>query len=110
MHLEGLRVFNYILKPIMQESWSYISWSGSADFFKKIEDIGKISEGPILITANVVGLFPNEPHWAGLEIFFLNEVEAEFLTSQYLQSFLWLRYTDDIFFMVSWRRKTRPVS
>ena len=38
----------------------------------------------------------------------MNEVEAEFLTSQYLQSFVWLRYTDDIFlYMDSGRRKTR---
>ena len=38
----------------------------------------------------------------------MNEVEAEFLTSQYLQSFVWLRYTDNIFLhMDSGRRKTR---
>ena len=30
---------------------------------------------------------------------FMDAVETEFLTSQYLQTFLWLRYTDDIFFI-----------
>ena len=30
---------------------------------------------------------------------FMDEVETEFLKSQELQSFLWLRYIDDIFFM-----------
>ena len=30
---------------------------------------------------------------------FMDEVETEFLKSQELQPFLWLRYTDDIFFI-----------
>ena len=30
---------------------------------------------------------------------FMDAVETEFLTSQYLQPFLWLRYIDDIFFV-----------
>ena len=49
----------------MQESWSYIKDSG--DFLKKIKNIGKISEGAILVTADVVGLYPNILHGVGLE-------------------------------------------
>ena len=143
---------DHILKPIMQESWSYVKDSG--DFLKKVKNIGKIPEGAILVTADVVGLYPSIPHGAGLEALRkrLNEretprvpteelikmadfvlknnlfefnggmkmqklrivigtkfappyactvmdaVELEYLTSQYRQPFLWLRYIDDIFF------------
>ena len=48
---------DYILKAIMQDSWSYIKYSG--DFLKKIESIGKIPEGAILVTAKVIGLYPS---------------------------------------------------
>ena len=37
------------------------------DFLKKIKNIGKITEGAILVTTDVVGLYPNIPHGAGLE-------------------------------------------
>ena len=49
----------------MQESWSYVKDSG--DFLKKIKSIGKIPEGAILVTADVVGLYPSIPNGAGLE-------------------------------------------
>ena len=53
------------LKPIMQKSWSYIKDSG--DFIRKIKNLTDISEGAILVTADVVGLYPSIPHEAGLE-------------------------------------------
>ena len=56
---------DYILKPIMQDSWSYIKDSG--DFLKKIKNIGKIPEGALLVTADVIGLYPSISHEAGLE-------------------------------------------
>ena len=56
---------DYILKPIMQNSWSYIKNSG--DFLKKIKSIGKIPEGAILVTADVIGLYPSISYEAGLE-------------------------------------------
>ena len=56
---------DYILKPIMQDSWSYIKDSG--DFLKKIKSIGKIPDGSILVTADVIGLYPSISHEAGLE-------------------------------------------
>ena len=46
----------YILKPIMQNRWSYIKDSG--DFLKEIKNIGKIPEGALLVTADVFGLYP----------------------------------------------------
>ena len=36
-------------------------------FFKNIKNIGKIPEGAILVTADVVGLYPSIPDGAGLE-------------------------------------------
>ena len=41
---------------------------------------------------------------------FMDEVETEFLKSQELQPFLWLRYIDDIFYMGLWRREAHSVS
>ena len=56
---------DYILKPIMQDSWSYIK--GSGDFLKKIKNIGKIPEGTILVTAGIIGLYPGISHRTKLE-------------------------------------------
>ena len=44
------------LKIIMQESWSYIK--DSADF---INEIGDILKNVIVVTADVVGLYPSIP-------------------------------------------------
>ena len=49
----------------MQSGWSYIKDSG--DFLKKIKNIGNIPENAILVTADVVGLYPNIPHSAGIK-------------------------------------------
>ena len=48
---------DYILKPIMQESWSY-------DCEK---NIGKVPDGAIVVTAVVVGLYLSITRRAGLE-------------------------------------------
>ena len=50
----------------MQSGWSYIKDSG--DFLKKIKNVGNIPENAILVTADVVGLYPNIPHNAGLKV------------------------------------------
>ena len=53
------KVFEYLdflHKPFMQDSWSYIKDIG--DFLKKIKHLGKISESAILVTANIFGLYP----------------------------------------------------
>ena len=52
-------------KPIMKKSWSYIKDSG--DFIRKIKNLTDISVGTILVTADVVCLYPSIPHQAGLE-------------------------------------------
>ena len=49
----------------MQDSWSYVKDYG--DFLKKIRNIGKIPEGAILVTANVIGLYPSISHEVSLE-------------------------------------------
>ena len=53
------------LKPVMQEGDSYIKDTG--DVFNKIKNINAIPENAILVTADVVGLYPSIPHQAGLE-------------------------------------------
>ena len=47
---------DYILKLIMQDTWSYIKDSG--EFLKEIKNTDKIPEGALLVTANVFGLYP----------------------------------------------------
>ena len=46
---------DYILKPIMQDRWSYIK--DSSDFLKEIKNIGKIPELAVSVTADVFGLY-----------------------------------------------------
>ena len=41
---------------------------------------------------------------------FMDEVELEFLKSQELQPFLWLRYIDDIFFLYGLMEKKSSLS
>ena len=49
----------------MQESWSYIKDSG--DFLKKIKNISQIPGRAILVTADVIRLYPSISHGASLE-------------------------------------------
>ena len=49
----------------MQRGRSYIKDSG--DFLKKIKNLGSLPENAILVTADVVGLYPSTPHEAGLQ-------------------------------------------
>ena len=58
------KFLDYQLKSIMQKGKSYIKDSG--DFINKIKTIENIPEGAILVTADVVGLYPSIPHEAGL--------------------------------------------
>ena len=52
------------LKPVMQEGMSYIK--DSNDFKHKIRDLKDIPNDALLVTADVVGLYPSIPHEAGL--------------------------------------------
>ena len=49
----------------MQSSKSYIK--DSRDFIRKIKDIHYIPSNPILVTADVVGLYSSIPHDSGLK-------------------------------------------
>ena len=50
----------------MQSSWAYIKDSG--DFLRKIKQIGNLPENSILVTVDVVGLYPSIPHELGLKV------------------------------------------
>ena len=56
---------DHLLNPVMQSCWSYIKDSG--DSLKKISNVGNIPENAILVTADVIGMYPNIPHNAGLK-------------------------------------------
>ena len=49
----------------MQDSWSYSK--DFCDFLKKIKNVGKIPDGAILVTADVIGIYPSISHGDGLE-------------------------------------------
>ena len=56
---------DFLLKLAMQDGWSYVRDTG--DFLKKIKCLGKTPEDAILVTADVVGIYPNMPHNLGLQ-------------------------------------------
>ena len=53
------------LKWVMREGWSYIKDSGG--FIRKLKNIDHIPQDAIVITADVIGLYPSIPYDAGLE-------------------------------------------
>ena len=54
------------LKPVMQNGKSYIR--DSSDFISKIKDLNNIPQGALLVTADVVGLYPSIPRDLGLKL------------------------------------------
>ena len=54
------------LKSVIQSSKSYIKYG--RDFIRKIKDIHYVSSNAILVTADVVGLYPSIPHDSGLKV------------------------------------------
>ena len=52
------------MQPIMRKGSSYIK--DSQDFINKSRKLGKIPDNAILVTADVVGLYPSIPHNLGL--------------------------------------------
>ena len=54
------------LQLVMKEGKSCIKYT--ADFLDKLKDLGEIPEGAILMTADVVGLYPGILHTEGLEV------------------------------------------
>ena len=53
------------LKPLIQKGWSYIK--DSNDFIKKTRNLGSIPENAILVTTDIVGLYPCISHELGLK-------------------------------------------
>ena len=52
---------DFHLKPfLIQSGWSDIRDSG--DFIDKMKRIGKVPEGSVLVTADVIALYPRIPH------------------------------------------------
>ena len=49
----------------MQKGWLYII--DSSDFIKRARNLGSIDDNAILVTTDVVGLYPSIPHEAGLK-------------------------------------------
>ena len=54
---------DFHLKPIMQNGWSHIR--DSIEFINKIKNLKNIPSNPILVKADILGLYPNIPHESG---------------------------------------------
>ena len=54
------------LQPIMKSGTSYIK--DTNDFLTKLKNLKKVPDNAILVTADVVGLYPSIPHNEGLEV------------------------------------------
>ena len=61
---KALEFLDNQLKEVMQNGWSYIK--DSNNFIKKIKHKKNIPDNAILVTADVVGLYPSIHHEAGL--------------------------------------------
>ena len=57
--------FDYHVKPIMCLAKSYIR--DTSDFFKRLKEFGSVPKNGLLVTADVVGLYPSIPHKDVLE-------------------------------------------
>ena len=55
----------HVLKPVMQQSRSYIK--DSSDFIKNIKEMKDVPKVALMATADVVGLYPSILHGVGLE-------------------------------------------
>ena len=73
---------DYHLKPVMQNSKSYIRDSGH--FLEKISNISTLPENAILVTADVVSLYARIPHQQGLSAL-ENELVKKILTENLIK-------------------------
>ena len=53
------------LQEVMKGGKSYVK--GTNHFWEKLKELGKVSPNAILVTADVVGLYPSIPHDSGLK-------------------------------------------
>ena len=63
---------DFNLKPVMQKGNSYIKDSTDVMRKRRNTEIHSLPNGAILVTVDVVGLYPNIPHEAGLDALKLN--------------------------------------
>ena len=64
-YTENISLFlDYHLQPLAQKVKSYIK--DTNHFKNRLRSLGKLPQGAILCTADVVGLYPNIPHSEGL--------------------------------------------
>ena len=56
---------DHVLKPVVQQSRSYIK--DSNNFIKKLKEIKEDPKDAVMVTADVIVLYPNIPHNIGLE-------------------------------------------
>ena len=75
------------LQPIMKSGASYIK--DTNDFLTKLKNLKKVPHNAILVTADVVGLYPRIPHNEGLEV--LKKQLDNFYENQYLLK-IWLKW------------------
>ena len=68
----------------MQKGWSYIRDSG--DFINKMNNLDLIPKNSILVTTDVVGLYPSIPHEVGLRALreALNKRDEETISTEEL--------------------------
>ena len=141
------------LQPVMKAGKSYIK--DASHFLEKLKNLGNIPSNALVVTADVVGLYPSIPHNAGLQALYekleekadkkipltdlvemaefilknnffefetkiiqqisgtaigtkfappytcliMDRIENEFLYSEIVKPWLWLRHIDDIFFI-----------
>ena len=78
------KFLDHHLQPVMKAGKSYIKDSG--DFLEKRKTLGNIPSNAILVTADVVGLYPSIPHDAGLKALYekLEERTEKKIPSAYL--------------------------
>ena len=55
---------DFLLQPLMKSGKSYIK--DTTEFLDKLRSLDNIPENAILVTADVVGLYPSIPHDEGL--------------------------------------------
>ena len=67
------------LKPVMREGMSYIKYSN--DFMHKIRDLKDIPNNALLVTADVVGLYPSIPNEAGLQATLYNTLYITYIAT-----------------------------
>ena len=67
MHTEKILEFlDHHLQPLMKQGESHVK--DTRDFLENLKRVGEIPKGAILVTTDVVGLYPSIPHDGGLNV------------------------------------------